>query len=296
MLRIAILISMVLTGLSTPASAEEVASTAPAHKLLHMYQLFYLPFEIEFRPGREINTVLPYRVRNGEEKLLEAHELVHLDAEWAKVRSTWRAKSLLEFNPLAPGKSLRLTQRLVSHSVPVNRTAFDFISRAERKQTEITLSKKPRPVVAAFLQMQHLKAFTESADESKLNFFIVSASWCESSKEYRVLLETYFKKFPHPELVLHSVVIQDPQKTVFESTLLKELFPHPTQYSHDTIPRFLALEYRNGQPFVYEEGEALKVLYERFYSTHQGFLSRPPQRSLASSPTALDPVLSATPK
>ena len=152
--------------------------------------------------------------------------------------------------------------------------------------------------MAAFYQLRFLKSLLESSDEAKFNFFIVSASWCDSSREYRTLLESYFKKFPNAHLTLHSVVVDDPKKQIFDSRLMKELFPHPKRYTHETVPRFLAMQIVNGQPKIWEEGEALRELYERFYASHRGFLA--PQIKLfkgATGTTAtFDPVLSSAVK
>jgi hypothetical protein len=109
-------------------------------------------------------------------------------------------------------------------------------------------------------------------EEERFNFFIISASWCDSCRQYRVLLETYAKTFPDMGLNLHSVVVEDPKEEIFESTLLKQLFPNAKKYSHNSIPRFLALQTSHGKTQIWEEGEALQELYRRFYKDQRGYL------------------------
>ena len=122
----------------------------------------------------------------------------------------------------------------------------------------------------------------------------MSASWCESCREYRILLESYLKEFPQSNVTLHSVVIEDEKENIFDSLLLKELFPHPKKYSHDSIPRFLALEFVNGEPRLLEEGDALQAFYERFFKSHQGFLDS--QTTLFHRPAPVGRTLSTTQK
>ncbi len=287
--------------LALPVRADGPAKDAPkVNKLLAMYELFYLPFPLEFHVGRNLETILPFvtDARGEATRMVEAHELVSLDAEWAKIRGNWRSKSLLEFHAVPTGKSVRIAQRLVSHRVPVTRAATDTLPLADRMALNDSLKGKSAAVIASFYQLRFLKSLLEAGDEGKFNFFVVSASWCDSSREYRTLLEAYFKKFPNAQLTLHSLVVDDPKQAIFDSRLMKELFPHAKRYTHDTVPRFLAVQTINGQPKVWEEGEALRELYDRFYAQHRGFLAgeiKTLNRSLASKPK-LDPVLSSTPK
>jgi hypothetical protein len=144
-----------------------------------------------------------------------------------------------------------------------------------------------------------LKSFLQPLEEEKFNLFIVSASWCESCREYRVLLESYLKAFPHPDLNLHSLVIDDPKEEIFDSRLLKELFPNPAKYSHDSIPRFLSIETVAGKTTVLEEGEALAEFYARYLKPHRGYLDGQSTlfrglRTPASATNVLQPSLSAT--
>jgi hypothetical protein len=293
-----LLLTALMAGSALVRAAEADKETPKVNKLLFMYEFFYLPFGIEFRVGRNLETVLPYVLdaRGEAARLVEAHELVALDGEWTKVRAEWRTKSLLEFHNVPVGKSLRITQRLVSHHVPVTRAAVDTLPMADRASLADTLRGKSPAVVAAFYQLRFLKSLVEPSDDGKFNFFIVSASWCDSSREYRTLLETYFKKFPSAQLTLHSVVVEDPKRQIFDSRLMKELFPHPKRYTHETVPRFLAMQMVNGQPKIWEEGEALRELYDRFYANHRGFLA-PEIKSFKATPgTGFDPALSSAVK
>ncbi|MBY0369139.1 hypothetical protein K2X33_00535 [bacterium] len=268
------------------------------NKLQYMYDFFYLPYSIDFRVGRDVETVLPYVVdpRSQQSRMIEAHELVTLDEQWSKQRSEWKSKSLLEFNTVAVGKSIRISQRLASHRVPVTRTAMDTLSVSDRMALTDTLKGKSPAVLAAFYQLRFLKSLMSGNDEKKFNFFIVSASWCESSREYRNLLEAYFKKFPDSKLVLHSLIVDDPKQEIFDSRLMKELFPHPKRYTQETVPRFLALQMVNGTPQIWEEGEALKELYDRFYAKHRGFLDGEAKLFQRSTASELDPKASASAK
>ncbi len=286
--------------LALPLRADDPAKTAPkVNKLLAMYELFYLPFPMEFHVGRNLETILPFvtDARGEATRIVEAHELVGLDAEWSKIRGGWRAKSLLEFHSVPTGKSVRITQRLVSHRVPVTRAATDTLPLADRVALNDSLKGKSAAVIASFYQLRFLQSLLEKGDEGKFNFFIVSASWCDSSREYRTLLEAYFKKFPHPDLTLHSLMVEDPKQAIFDSRLMKELFPHSKRYTHDTVPRFLAVQTVNGQSKIWEEGEALRELYDRFYAQHRGFLGAEVKalNRVVKKPS-LDPVLSSTPK
>ncbi len=252
-----------------------LAAEAPVNKRLAMYELYYLPYNLEFHAGRTPDAVLPYLIdpKGQPSRLVEAHELVAIDAKWNAVRRDWKKKSLLEDHRVAVGKSMRVAKRLVSHHVSIHRSAVDSLSAADKKAFNESLKGKSPEVVASFYQLRFLNSLLEPSDATKFNFFIVSPSWCESSREYRILLETYFKKFPNPELTLHSLVVEDPKKDIFESRLTKELFPHPEKYSHQTVPRFIALQTTQGQTKIWEEGEALRELYDRYYAKHRGFLA-----------------------
>ncbi len=64
------------------------------------------------------------------------------------------------------------------------------------------------------------------------------------------------------------------------------------------MPRFLALETLNGKTTVYEEGEALLELYERYFKQHRGYLDSRTSlfrgRTPASKPNPLQPALSSS--
>ena len=130
---------------------------------------------------------------------------------------------------------------------------------------------------------------------------MVSPSWCDSSREYRVLLETYTKKFSNPKLNFHSIVVEDPKEKIFDSRLLQELFPNKKKYSHSSVPRFLAIETVQGKTRVYEEGEALQALYKRFFRKHRGFLNAKTSllrnfRSISAAPVRVQPALGSLTK
>jgi hypothetical protein len=257
-LSLAILATLV-SGQSPP-----VAST---NKRLAMYRVFYLPLELTFQPGRDLDSILPYRGN----RLLEAHELVTFDTKLSSFRAGLKSKSFLASTETATGKSKRVTPHLHNHLVSFNKSALDGLSKQERSETTKTLGDKEAEVAHAFYQLRLLRNFVDPSEEGLFNFFVVSASWCQSSREYRILLESYFKNFS-PNAVLHSVIISGDHKQIFQSPFLKEFFPHPREYSHDSIPRFLAVEWAEGQPRIWEEGEALAELYDRYLAPHRGFL------------------------
>lgn len=251
----------------------EVSNPLPVNKLLFMYRFYYLPFSLEFQEGKNVNEILPFvPEKKNTIRLIKAEELQELDARYGGIRESWKQKSLFINTPVALNQSVRISSHLVSHSIPLSRSALEKLSIDERIQLNEALKKKSPEVQAAFKQLTFLKSFLTTPDQGKFNLFIFSASWCESCREYRILLESYLKKFPKAELNIHSVVIEDSREEIFDKPMLKELFPHPKKYSHDSIPRFLALDTTTTVPTVLEEGEALAVVYERFFKEHKGFL------------------------
>jgi len=260
--------------ISAPQGFSEPAPKEPTNKLLHMYELFYLPFTIEFKQGRTYNDIFPLVAdKKGEfTQLITPEQLKALDHEFTSERKSWQKSSLFLNTPLEANESQQITQRLFSHRISLKRTAWDQVSVADQIKVKALLDGKPEMVKKAVTQYQFLRSLMKGADEDKLNFFIIGPSWCESSKEYRYMLEYYSKKFPQNQLVLHSVVVDDPQEQIFGSQLLKDLFPFPENYSHDSVPRFLAFQKDRGQLKVWEEGDALVELKNRFFAQHRGFL------------------------
>ncbi len=271
---------------SAPAWAENGSNHF--NKLLYMYRLYYLPFSIDFREGRTKNDILPFRGLTAEgSELLSADELTALDHQWEEVKGGWKKRSLLLNTSVTVGEKVQVAPRMFSHKITLSRGALDTLSIPDRIQINDLMRGKSTAVQADFKQLRFLKSFIEEKDEHRLNFFIFSASWCSSCREYRSLLESYLKSNPHNDVVLHSVVIDDPNQKIFESKILTELFPHPERYSHDSIPRFIAVETLRGKPVVYEEGDALATFYERYLKPLRGFLNSKSllfrgQRSIAS--------------
>jgi thiol-disulfide isomerase/thioredoxin len=201
-----------------------------------------------------------------------ALELQSLDSDWNTLRSEIFKRSLLAKTPVKISESTRISSGLASHSIDLKRGAFDKIPLADRAGLAETLKGKTPETRASFEQMQFLRSFLEPKEDLKFNFFIFSPSWCDSSREYRTLLEEYIKKYPDSELHLHSVVVDDPKKEIFSSRLIKQLFPNKKAYSHDNFPKFLALQNIKGHTEVYEEGDALELLSQKFLAKHRGFL------------------------
>ncbi len=254
-------------------SDEDPSLHGPVNKLMYMYDVYYLPFSVEFREGRTVNDILPYiKNSSGESRIIKAEELQNLDSQWATIKEPWKDHSLLQSTQVAANSTVRISSHLVSHRIGITRSAFDNVSISERIQLAELLKEKPPEVQAAFKQLTFLRSLLGPSDNGRFNFFVFSASWCDSCKEYRVLLENYLRNFSQSDVVLHSVVIDDPKEEIFERPLLKELFPNPKKYSHESIPRFAVLEFIEGKPHVLEEGEALQALYERYLKPHRGYM------------------------
>jgi len=285
------LLILILLGFTGWANAEPAHLTSktpkePTNKLLHMYELFYLPFSIVFKQGKTPNDIFPLVTdKKGEfTQLLLPEQLKTLDQEYSFERKSWAKNSLFLNTPLDLEESQRITQRLVAHRVPLKRTAWDKVSVSDQIQVKAMLDGKPEIVKKAVTQYQFLRSFLKWPEDEKFNFFIIGPQWCESSKEYRYILEYLAKKFPNNQLVIHSITIDDPNEQIFESQILKDLFPFPENYSHDSVPKFLALQNDKGQLKVWEEGDALVELKNRFFLQHRGFLDStvPIMRKLAS--------------
>lgn len=274
MIRTLSLALSILFLIHSSSGFSETVVKEPSNKLLHMYELFYLPFTIEFKQGRTYNDIFPLVAdKRGEfSQLLNPEQLKGLDLEFSSERKNWQKTSLFLNTPLDLNESQQITQHLFSHRISLKRTAWDQVSVADQIKVKALLEGKPEMVKKAVTQYQFLRSLMKGASEEKFNFFVIGPSWCESSKEYRYILEYYAKKFPHSELVIHSVVIDDPQEQIFGSQLLQDLFPFPENYSHDSVPRFLALQKDHGQLKVWEEGDALTELKNRFLAQHRGFL------------------------
>lgn len=239
-----------------------------------MYRFYYLPFSIEFKEGQTVNELFPMTTdKFGEfNELMSPEDIKGIDTEWAAMRTAWKKKSLLLSTAVSLGESLALSQHIRSHRIPINRNAMDSLKLNERLQLTELLKGKPIDVQNSMTQVQFAKSFIPENQSENFNFFIFAPSWCESSREYRVLLETYFKNFPSPDLNLHSIVVEDPKEEIFEAKLFKELFPSPKNYSHEIVPRFLAVETKDGKTTVLEEGAALSALYDRYFKVHRGYL------------------------
>jgi len=254
------------------ASAKK-AEKKTANKLLYMYRFYYLPFSVDFQKGSNKDEVLPFILDNNkQERLIKAEELQVLDREWEAVREPWKKKSLFLNTPVAMNKSARISQHIASHQIGLNRTAFDGLSINDQIKLKNALGSKPVEVQKTFRQLRFLKSFLSNVDQGRFNFFIISPHWCESSKNYRVLFEAYLKAFPQKEVNLHSVVILDPNEQIFDSPAIRDMFPNPKKYTHESVPRFLALDLTNGKTAIYEEGDAIKELYNRYFKSKRGYL------------------------
>lgn len=258
------------------AYADSAGEYTPVNKLLYMYRYYYLPFSIEFKEGKSVNDILPLieDQESGNKRLIKADELSALDEEWNEIKKPIQQKSLFLSTKVPLNGSVRISSHLASHRVMITRTALDPLDLNERLLVKRTLEGKPAEVQANYKQLLFLKSFLGNEDQGKFNLFVVSASWCESCKEYRVLLESYFRTFLPEGLNVHSLVVEDAKEQIFEHPFLKELFPNPKKYSHNSIPRFIAIETMDGKPVIFEEGEALAAAYDRFFKEKVGYLDK----------------------
>ena len=293
-----LLVPVPLSAADPTSSVGATEEPAITNKLLYMYRLYYLPFSVEFRQGKTKDDILPFiQEKNAEGlRLLRAEELQNLDSEWNAIKDPWKQKSLLQGTNVPLNQTVALSSHLYSHHVGISRNAFDSVSLNDRIVLTEKLKGKPPEVQASFKQLTFVKSFLSAFDQERFNFFIFSASWCDSCKEYRVLLESLVKNFPEQNLNLHSVMIEDTKEEIFEKPILKELFPNPKKYSHESIPRFLSFEVVNGVPTVLEEGEALKALYERFLKVHRGYLDSKSALFKSGKPLTPDRHLSSSSK
>lgn len=307
---------VILLAFAIPLQAEDVGrdlasktatpsskTTGKTNKLLYMYRFFYLPFSVEFREGRTADEILPFVSDGASTRLMSAQEMIQLDGEWKQMRAAIRPKALLLSTPVAVDETVKVTGKMISHKLPLVRSAFDRIAIGDRMMMAKALEGKPDAVKNAFRQLQFLKTFTKGLDQNSFHFFVVSPSWCNSSREYRMLFETYAKRFPQKNVVLHSIVIEDPNEKIFDSRVIGELFPNKEKYSHENVPKFLALENKDGKPTVWEEGQALEQLHNRYFAKHRGHLDSKTslfgKRALATGADAsklLDPRLSSATK
>lgn len=245
------------------------------NKLREMYSFYYLPFNIHFKIGTQPDDVFP--VLNDElgapSKLISPEDMSKIENIWKETRADWKKKSLFLTSNVESGKKVRISPHLVSHKISVQSSALDHLKFSNRLIFQKSLQNQSPEVQKNVTQLFFLDSFLDERDKRNFNFFIFSPSWCASSQEYQAIFEAYYKKFTPLELTIHSVVIDDPNEAIFDSKIFKELFPNPSNYSHDIVPRFLAMEQKEGKTIIYEEGEALSALYEKFFKEHQGFLN-----------------------
>lgn len=266
---LALLVGAVVGSFFAPTARAE----SRINKLLYMYHFYYLPFSIDFRVGRTENDIVPFlparRVGGG--RMLTNGEWASLEAEHRKLRTDWERRSLLLSEEVPVGESKRLSPRITAHHINASRTAFESVAIGDRIQFQNLLKAKSPEVQAQFRQLQFLRSFLRPEDDGAFNFFVVSASWCPSCREYRMLFETYFKDFAPEKAKLHSILVEDPAHAIFTSPVMRELFPKGPHGSKATVPRFLAVENVEGTLVVHEDGDALFELYERFFKKVRGY-------------------------
>ncbi len=258
--------SVVLYLLSTQVIA------APVHKLREMYQVFYLPFFFEFKEvGKEVE---PYQIGDrGEPRTINSVDLEKKIKQWDEVRKGWKRRSLILTAQPEVNTSQKLTQKIFLHRIALSKGPFDGLPLIERTRADEVLKKLSPEQQAVFNQTLFLKNFLTGGQVSKFNLFVFAPQWCASSKEYILLLEEYSKRLSGMDWLLHVVFIEDPNRQFFGSKLKKLLLPHPEKYSHETTPVFLALQDQADKATIWEEGEAVKELYDRYLKPHKGFLS-----------------------
>lgn len=263
---------------------------APKNKLLEMFRFFYLPFDVEFRVGDSNDEVIPFG--NAGSVILAPEEMQRLDQRWAEIRKSWKAKSLFVSTRDTVNGTTKISPHLITHRITANRTALDSLSIEERIRIKEILKDKSKDIQATVLQKQFVRSFIDPATAHKMHFFIIAPDWCASSETYRTLLEAYAKKFALGKFVLHSLVIEDPNEQIFDSKAMNDLFPFPKRYSHESVPRFILAEEKEGDFKVHEEGNALHLLYENYFEAQQGFLEIDKPVKIPSSTLPIGPSLS----
>jgi hypothetical protein len=265
-----------ISGYPSQSFADELAPDIKFNKLREMYAFYYLPFNIHFKVGSQVDDVFPV-VPDKLGALTQAvspEDMKKVEKEWQATREAWKQKSLFLSTPVDEGKTVRISQHLVSHRIRVNNSALELVSFSNKLTLQQDLQGKAPEAQANITQLALVKSFIDPAEMENFHFFIISPSWCASSQEYRALFEAYFKKFSNPNLTLHSIVIEDPEESIFDAKIFKELFPHKKNYSHEIVPRFIAFQQKDGKPVVYEEGEALGILYQNYFKKYQGFMNK----------------------
>lgn len=250
-------------------------STTPKNKLFEMLRLFYLPFKIDLQLGEEKDEIIPSveKTKGGESTVLTLDDMQKLDKQWAQIRSTWQSRSLFRDTKVDLNGTVKISPHFISHRIAATRGALDSIPIEDRIRIKDLLNGKPKDVQAAVLQKRFLRTFIDPNTLDKPHFFIVAPDWCASSEGYRTILEWYTRKLAMGTYILHSIIIEDPRESIFDSKAMTDLFPFPKKYSHESVPRFLLADPKGGELSVFEEGAALQWLYDNHLSNHQGFLS-----------------------
>ncbi|MBI1862345.1 MAG: hypothetical protein HYR96_15640 [Deltaproteobacteria bacterium] len=261
-LSLALLFSVSILAAPTPPPA-------PTNKLLMMHRLYYLPFTLNFTQGSNTNEIIPTIALTG--KVPTNEEFTSLNKTWEGIREEWAKNSLVLNTNVGINQSSRISGHLASHHIALDRGPFDSLSVGEQIQIKNLLQGTPEIVTKTFTQVRFLKSFLNDFDSNRNVLFVVGPSWCQSSRTYRMLVESYLKKLPLTDLTVHSIVIEDPKNQVFESPLMSTLFPNSGNYSHNTVPRFLFLENNPEKPVLFEEGEALSQLLDRYFGRYRGF-------------------------
>jgi hypothetical protein len=244
----------------------------PVNKLLQMHRLYYLPFSIEFEQGADPDDIVPMVHRGTIIRVPSAEEFQKLQRAWDTTRQDWAQHSLTSNTQIGMNESVRISHRLALHRISITRQIFDGMSISEQIQIKKLLDGKSENLRSTFTQVRFLKSLLSPSDEGRNVFFVIGAHWCQSSRAYRALVEAYLKRFPKSDLAFHAIVIDDPKKEIFESALLRSLFPHNTRYSHNTIPRFLLFRNNPRAPALIEEGEAIEWVLQNALLKHKGFL------------------------
>ena len=263
------LLTLLLFGLVAFADDE---ATKSVNKLKYLYYFSYLPFNLEFIEGKTVNEIYPVVMEDNNPRLVKNKELQKIDEYWAGIKQNYQTKSLLLKTPIKTGETVRISPKLVSHMIPPVKGCLEVLPVSEQIEWKHLIEKKTGEQKALFKQVAFLQKFIERQDEGRFNFFMIGTNWCESCKEYRVLFESYLKQFPKENFTLHNLIINDPKEQIFDFPLLKELFPHPEKYTHESIPMFITFEMQGKKPVVYEEGEALQYVYEKYFKENRGFL------------------------
>ena len=241
-----------------------------------LYSLYYLPFSASFSEGRGLSEVVGTLLNKAGKPVRYLHpaDMEKYDKRLEQVISQWQKESLLLKTKVTENKPAAISAHLVSHLIKYDDSAFRLLPLGQRLDAEVPLAGESQSNYEKRRQQVFLETFLRESDKKLVNVFVVSASWCASCYQYRILLEKYAKWFFPPDAVLHSVTVEDPQEKMAKGRAYQELFRERSSRENASVPAFIWYDGRKNPPEISEEGAALQKLYESYLESHRGFLDK----------------------